>query len=682
MHRLRVIPTSLKLSRRYTDSAILSSSLLSKSNLTHSRYFHQPPENRGQPVVTFIPLKKPFVLIKSDDTNRLSSNSGETNNNNVISKEKLPGTSGQDGSRNADDQNQHDPQQQPANSLDLGSVAIAFAALTLGLIGICHADNAAAEGDAGGEVEVAKFLDAAKKGDNFVLKRMIDQKLVNINSRHTLGWTALHVAAMNGYASTVKLLIDNGADINLGDEFTTAFHIAKKTQMHSLEVQIEREDEFSDRLSNRVNFKGCTALHYAVLSDDLTTVKVLLTSGANPSAESDSGHLPKQYAKDPDIKKLLDKAVAEYEITKKLKEAEERRRFPLEKRIKEVIVGQDGAITTVASAIRRKENGWCDDEHPLVFLFLGSSGIGKTELAKQVAKYLFKDKKEAFIRMDMSEYQEKHSVAKFIGSPPGYIGYDEGGQLTKKLEKFPKAVVLFDEVEKAHPDVLTALLQLFDEGRMTDGRGKTIECKEAIFIMTSNLASEEIAEHAIQLREEAQELSKERYEGTIDDQEVHERISISSKFKEMVVRPILKHQFKRDEFIGRINEIVYFLPFSKSELTQLVTKELAYWNTKAKEKHGIELKWDNRVLDALAGGYNFHYGARSIKHEVERRVVSQLASAHENQQLLPNSTIYITAEEIDQLGTEDEYIIKLKIKTKGDKLVDLENPILSPLTGK
>lgn len=125
---------------------------------------------------------------------------------------------------------------------------------------------------------------------------------------------------------------------------------------------------------------------------------------------------------------------------------------------------------------------------------------------------------------------------------------------------------------------------------MTDGRGKTIECKEAIFIMTSNLASEEIAEHAIQLREEAQELSKERYEGTIDDQEVHERISISSKFKEMVVRPILKHQFKRDEFIGRINEIVYFLPFSKSELTQLVTKELAYWNTKAKEKHGIELK--------------------------------------------------------------------------------------------
>ena len=144
-------------------------------------------------------------------------------------------------------------------------------------------------------------------------------------------------------------------------------------------------------------------------------------------------------------------------------------------RLKEKIVGQEGAISVVASSIRRKENGWIDDEHPLVFLFLGSSGIGKTELAKQVAKYLHKDQlKKAFIRLDMSEYQEKHEVAKLIGSPPGYIGHDDGGQLTKRLKEFPEAVVLFDEVDKAHPDVLTVLLQLFDEGRLTDGKGKTI----------------------------------------------------------------------------------------------------------------------------------------------------------------------------------------------------------------
>jgi len=361
------------------------------------------------------------------------------------------------------------------------------------------------------------------------------------------------------------------------------------------------------------------------------------------------------------------------------KDMEERRRFPLEKRIKEVIVGQEGAITTVASTIRRKENGWFDEEHPLVFLFLGSSGIGKTELAKQIARYLFKNNKDAFIRVDMSEYHDKHSVSRFIGSPPGYVGHEEGGQLTKQLKKFPKAVVLFDEVDKAHPDVLNVLLQLFDEGRMTDGRGETIQCKEAIFVMTSNLASEEIASHALQLREDARMVSKERYEGKIDDNQVQERITISSKFKEDVVRKILKWHFKRDEFLGRINEIVYFLPFSKTELFELVTKELQYWAQKAKDNHKIELKWDHQVLVALSEGYNVHYGARSIKHEVERRVVNQLAAAHENQQLIPNSAIHITAEEIGEPGKE-EFLIKLKMKQKNDKLVELDNPIVSPLS--
>ena len=161
-------------------------------------------------------------------------------------------------------------------------------------------------------------------------------------------------------------------------------------------------------------------------------------------------------------------------------------------------------ITTLA--IRRKENGWTDDKHPLVFLFLGSSGIGKTELAKQLASYIHKSDKNGFIRLDMSEYQEKHEVAKLIGAPPGYVGHEEGGQLTKMLKQCKNAVVLFDEVDKAHPDVLTVLLQLFDEGRLTDGKGKTIECTDAIFIMTSNLASEEIAQHALELRDETNKI--------------------------------------------------------------------------------------------------------------------------------------------------------------------------------
>lgn len=329
-------------------------------------------------------------------------------------------------------------------------------------------------------------------------------------------------------------------------------------------------------------------------------------------------------------------------------------------------------------AIRRKENGWYDEDHPLVFLFLGSSGIGKTELAKQAAKYLHKDVKKGFIRIDMSEYQEKHEVAKFIGSPPGYVGHEEGGQLTKKLTECPNAVVLFDEVEKAHPDVLTIMLQLFDEGRLTDGKGKTIECKDAIFIMTSNLASEVIASHALQLRAEAAEYNKHKDAQKLEDLEAAERITISRKFKDDVVRPILKRAFRRDEFLGRINEIVYFLPFSRSELSKLVTKELQYWSEQAKKKHDISLVWDHNVVDVLADGYDVHYGARSIKYEVERRVVTQLAMAHERQLIEKGCVIRLSATNAEDLTKTDKSsveppTIKLQLlqKGKGDKYVDI-----------
>lgn len=284
-------------------------------------------------------------------------------------------------------------------------------------------------------------------------------------------------------------------------------------------------------------FRGCTALHYAVLVDDHQSVKALLDAGANPNAINEYKLKPEEYAKDIGMRTLMRKYSEKFESIRKQKELEERRKFPLEQRIKQRIIGQDGAITTVCGAIRRKENGWYDEEHPLVFLFLGSSGIGKTELAKQVAEYLHKGKQSGFIRMDMSEYQQKHEVAKFIGSPPGYIGHDEGGQLTRRLKEKPNAVVLFDEIEKAHPDVLTIMLQLFDEGRLTDGKGKTIDCKDAIFIMTSNLGSDEIAEHSMQLRQDAALRTKQRYcddSSRLEDIEIDETITISRRYLSML----------------------------------------------------------------------------------------------------------------------------------------------------
>ncbi|XP_073404577.1 mitochondrial disaggregase isoform X3 [Dendrobates tinctorius] len=440
-----------------------------------------------------------------------------------------------------------------------------------------------------------QLLEAVRTGDVSDVERLLREK-VDPNGRHRLGWTALMVAAIRRNHSAVKSLLCAGADPNLGDDFSSVYEVAKEKNLHSLQVLVTREDEFSNRLNNRTSFRGCTALHYAVLMDDYGTVRALLEA-----------------------------------------------------------------------AIRRKENGWSDDEHPLVFLFLGSSGIGKTELAKQTARYLHKDIKKGFIRMDMSEFQEKHEVAKFIGSPPGYVGHEEGGQLTKKLKACPNAVVLFDEVDKAHLDVLTIMLQLFDEGRLTDGKGKTIECKDAIFIMTCNAGSDEIAHHALQLRQEAQEMNKNRLAGNLDDIQT-EKITISKQFKENVIRPILKAHFRRDEFLGRINEIVYFLPFCRSELSQLVLKELNMWAKKAKQRHDITLIWDREVMDVLADGYNVHYGARSIKHEVDRRVVNQLAAAYE-QDLLPRGcTLRITVDD------SDKHVLKGKGTTEEDEGLQRRKP--------
>jgi ATP-dependent Clp protease ATP-binding subunit ClpB len=284
-------------------------------------------------------------------------------------------------------------------------------------------------------------------------------------------------------------------------------------------------------------------------------------------------------------------------------EGEAERLLNLEKTLGERVVGQPFAITAVSEAIRRSRAGLNDPARPVgVFLFVGPTGVGKTELAKALADQLF-NQEQAIIRIDMSEYMEKHSVAKLIGSPPGYVGYEEGGQLTEALRRRPYAVVLFDEVEKAHHDVFNVLLQIFDDGRLTDSKGRVVNCKNALFIMTSNLGSEQLLE---QIRSRSSGWTKEAVLG--------------------IVEPILKMHF-RPEFLNRLDDILPFLPLQEEDMEKIVLIQLHQVSKRLTER-SIKLDWEKPVLAYLAHkGYDPYYGARPLKRLIQHEVVNLFTPA-------------------------------------------------------
>ena len=280
---------------------------------------------------------------------------------------------------------------------------------------------------------------------------------------------------------------------------------------------------------------------------------------------------------------------------RRLLEGEADRLLHMETSLAERVVGQDEAVRAVSAAVRRSRSGLADPNRPMgTFLFIGPTGVGKTELAKAIASFLFHSDR-ALVRIDMSEYMEKHTVARLIGAPPGYVGYEEGGQLTEAVRTHPYTVLLFDEVEKAHPDVVNVLLQLFDDGRLTDGQGRTVDFRNTLVIMTSNLGSELLSDAA------------------------------TDSERRKLIEPVLRSHF-RPEFLNRIDEVVVFHPLTESEIATIVDLQLAQVSARLVDRR-IRLKATPEAKKLLAfEGFDPHFGARPLKRAIQRAVVDPLSA--------------------------------------------------------
>ncbi|MBM6675063.1 AAA family ATPase, partial [Marseilla massiliensis] len=268
------------------------------------------------------------------------------------------------------------------------------------------------------------------------------------------------------------------------------------------------------------------------------------------------------------------------------------------------VIGQDEAITAVSDAVRRSRAGLQDPKRPIAsFIFLGTTGVGKTELAKALAEYLFNDE-TMMTRIDMSEYQEKFSVSRLIGAPPGYVGYDEGGQLTEAVRRKPYSVVLFDEIEKAHPDVFNILLQVLDDGRLTDNKGRTVNFKNTIIIMTSNLGSQYI-------------------QGEFEHITDANRDSVIAKTKDTVMEMLKKTI--RPEFLNRIDETIMFLPLTKNQIADVVRLQVNGVK-RMLEQQDVTLEVTPAAIDFLADvGFDPEFGARPVKRAIQHYMLNDLS---------------------------------------------------------
>ena len=379
-------------------------------------------------------------------------------------------------------------------------------------------------------------------------------------------------------------------------------------QLHSLKISLESEREpveairrlkkeleqaqvDLEKAGREYNLEQEARLHYGTIPDLHRRIAAMESKLVNLQ----SGRMLKEEVDSEDIAEIVSKWT--HIPVSRLMEAEVQKLLAMEDRLRERVVGQELALQVVSDAIRRSRAGLQDPNRPLAsFLFLGPTGVGKTELARALAEFLF-DNEQAMVRIDMSEYMEKHSVSRLIGAPPGYVGYEEGGQLTETVRRHPYSVVLLDEIEKAAPEVFNVLLQLLDDGRLTDGQGRTVDFKNTVIIMTSNLGNRWLHE----------------FDG-MDEEEM-----------QRVVRQRLREEGLRPEFINRIDEIIIFHQITRDQMKRIVEIQVNRLRPRLEDRH-ITLHLSDAAKDLLATeGYDPQYGARPLKRVIQREVENRVA---------------------------------------------------------
>jgi len=379
-------------------------------------------------------------------------------------------------------------------------------------------------------------------------------------------------------------------------KWTQEKELVEKVQ--NAKADIDHLKQEAEKAEREGDYGKVAEIRYGKIKEQEETI-VKLTKEIEESGEK---RLLKEEVDAEDIAESVAKSTG-IPVTKML-QSDKEKLLKLEEHLHERVVGQNEAITAVADAIRRSRAGLQDPKKPIgSFIFLGTTGVGKTELAKALAEYLFDDE-SMMTRIDMSEYQEKHSVSRLVGAPPGYVGYDEGGQLTESVRRKPYSVVLLDEIEKAHPDVWNILLQVLDDGRLTDNKGRVVNFKNTIIIMTSNIGS-----HLIQ------DAFEDVKEDNVDE--------VTSKAKTDVMQ--LLRQTIRPEFLNRVDDIIMFTPLLKKEIRGIVSIQLQSLKNLVAQS-GIQLQFSEYALDFLAEqGFDPQLGARPLKRLIQKEIVNQLS---------------------------------------------------------